>query len=105
MIRLTDVTEENRTKGLSLSVRDDHIMEVYLSKERAGVIAMHVLDFNEELHNQSLREEGIAIGRAKERLEALAQMLQNGGTDDDLRKFHNATDEEIMQAKKIAENN
>ncbi|MBQ9334679.1 MAG: hypothetical protein IJS12_10135 [Lachnospiraceae bacterium] len=49
----------------------DHVMEEFLIREKAGVIRMHVLDFNEELHNQSLVEygveQGIAIGAEQER--------------------------------------
>ncbi len=39
-------------------------MEDFLIKDKAGVINMHVLDFNEELHNKSLKEEGFEEGQA-----------------------------------------
>nr|MCR5511737.1 hypothetical protein [Lachnospiraceae bacterium] len=41
---------------------EDHIMEEFLLREKAGVINMHVLDFNEELHNQSLIDYGVEQG-------------------------------------------
>ena len=74
---------------------DDNIMRNYLVKEKAGVIEMHVLDYNEEKHARSLREEGKEEGR----IDALALMLSRGGTEADLRKFLDATDEEIALAK------
>lgn len=40
-------------------------------------------------------DEGIEQGRIR----ALAQMLAKGGTEDDLRRFHDATEDEIVQAK------
>ena len=71
----------------------------YLIKEKAGVIEMHVLDYNEEKHARSLREEGREEGRKEARIGDLVQMLSRGGTEEDLRKFLDATDEEIMRAK------
>ena len=57
-------------------------MEDFLLKESAGVIKMHVLDFNEELHNQSLREEGyeagLEAGLEKGREEGLEKGLEKG---------------------------
>jgi predicted transposase/invertase (TIGR01784 family) len=44
-------------------------------------------------------KKGEKIGEKKGRINALVQMLSRGGTEDDLRKFHDATDEEIKQAK------
>ncbi len=37
-------------------------MEDFLREERAGVINIHILDFNEEPHNRSLKEEGFEDG-------------------------------------------
>ncbi len=51
----------------------DHIMEDFLIKDKAGVINMHVLDFNEELHNKSLKEEGFEEGEAKGKAEGVAE--------------------------------
>ncbi len=44
-------------------------------------------------------DRGLTEGEEKGRINALVQMLSRGGTEDDLRKFHDATDEEIKQAK------
>ena len=71
----------NSGKGIEDAVTDavdscikDHIMEDFLIKDKAGVINMHVLDFNEELHNKSLKEEGEAIGQRKFILELLKDL-------------------------------
>ncbi len=90
------------TDAVNICIRDD-IMRNYLIKEKAGVIEMHVLDYNEEKHARTLRaegrEEGLAEGREETRIAMLSQMLTNGGTETDLRKYFNATDEEIALAK------
>ena len=92
---------------------EDNIMRDYLIKEKAGVIEMHVLDFDEEKYARCLREEGVEEGLKRGieqgiergieqgRLNALAQMLSRGGSEDDLRKYHDASDEEIRQAKAL----
>ena len=86
------------TDAVNICIRDD-IMRNYLIKEKAGVIEMHVLDYNEEKHARTLRAEGREEGREKTRIADLAQMLSRGGTENDLRRFHDATDEEIALAK------
>ena len=45
--------------------------------------------------------EDIAAEKAarEERLRNLSEMISNGGTDEELRKFHNASDEEIKKAR------
>ncbi len=60
---------------------------------------MHVLDYNEEKHARTLRAEGREEGREETRIADLSQMLSNGGTEADLRRFLRATDEEIALAK------
>ena len=82
------------TDAVESCIRDD-IMRNYLIKEKAGVIEMHVLDYNEEKHARTLRAEG----REETRIADLSQMLSNGGTEADLRRFLRATDEEIALAK------
>lgn len=97
---------EAATDAVESCIRDD-IMRNYLIKEKAGVIEMHVLDYNEEKHARTLRaegrEEGLAEGREEgheeTRIADLSQMLSNGGTEADLRRFLRATDEEIALAK------
>ena len=104
---------EAATKAVDSCI-DDNIMRDYLVKEKAGVIEMHVLDYNEEKHARSLREEGREEGRAEGleegraegreegkaegRIDNLALMLSRGGTEGDLRKYLAATDEEIALA-------
>ncbi len=44
-------------------------------------------------------DRGLTEGEAQMRIQDLVQMLSRGGTEDDLRRFHDATDEEIEQAK------
>ncbi len=101
---LTQRVRDNLDSGLDIkeaatkavdSCIEDNIMRDYLIKEKAGVIEMHVLDYNEEKHARTLRAEG----REETRIADLAQMLSRGGTEADLRKFHDATDEEIALAK------
>ena len=53
------IAKEEAIESAVNSCIEDHIMEEFLLREKAGVIHMHVLDFNEELHNQSLIEQGI----------------------------------------------
>lgn len=57
---------------------------------------MHVLDFDEEKHDRLLKENA----DSRRRILDLAQMLSRGGTEADLRRFHDATEEEILLAKK-----
>ncbi len=52
-----DNIEEAVTNAVESCI-NEHVMEEFLSKEKAGVIAMHVPGFNEELHKEALREEG-----------------------------------------------
>ena len=111
---LTKRVRENLDSGYDIrdaavravdSCIEDNIMKDYLIKEKAGVIEMHVLDYNEEKHARSLREEGREEGRKEGleegRIKTLAQILSHGGTEDDLRLLANATDEEILKAKGI----
>ena len=46
-------------------------------------------------------EEARMAQERETRLNCLAEMISNGGTDMDLRKFLNASDEEITEAKKL----
>ena len=101
---LTQRVRDNLDAGMDIRVAatnavdsciEDNIMRDYLIKEKAGVIEMHVLDYNEEKHARTLRAEG----REEARIADLAQMLSRGGTEADLRKFLDATDEEIALAK------
>ena len=82
--------EAAATDAVDTCIRD-HIMEDFLVKEKAGVISMHVLDFNEELHNESLKEEGRQEGIQEERArgdrERIANMLSRGKTPEAIAEF------------------
>ena len=86
--------EAAATDAVDTCIRD-HIMEDFLIKEKAGVINMHVLDFNEELHNESLKEEGrqegiqegIQQGRALVDKERITDMLNRGKTPEAIAEF------------------
>ncbi len=56
------MTIEEATTSAIDSCISDHIREDFLVREKAGVINMHVLDFDEELHEKSLIEYGIEQG-------------------------------------------
>lgn len=74
--------EAAATNAVDTCIRD-HIMEDFLIKEKAGVISMHVLDFNEELHNESLKEEG----KQERDRERIANMLNRGKTPEAIAEF------------------
>ena len=86
---------DNISSGLSLEVAtlsavdsciDEHIMEDFLTREKAGVIRMHVLDFNEELHNRSLieygREQGIEQGIEQTKEQILVNLIKSDKLSD-----------------------
>ena len=86
--------EEAATDAVETCIKD-HIMEDFLNKEKAGVIKMHVLDFDEEKHNRSLIEDGIEIGIEKgieqgiseEQYERISGMLKRGKTPEAIAEF------------------
>ncbi len=86
---------EAATEAVDSCIKDN-VMRDFLIKEKAGVIEMHVLDFDEEKHDRLLKE----YAGERMRIKDLAQMLSRGGTEADLRRFHDATEEEIQMAKK-----
>ena len=111
---LNERVRDNVSKGMPIedaaadavdSCIKDHVMEDFLLKERAGVIKMHVLDFNEKLHNQSLREEGYEEGLEKGREEGreegqssvIVSMLKIGRTPKEISDFCNIPLERITK--------
>ena len=58
-----------------------------------------VMQEYEEKARAEGRDEGRAEGRVEGRMRSLIEMLKNGGTDTELRKFLKASDEEIMKAR------
>lgn len=77
------LTIEDATVSAVDSCIDEHIMEEFLTREKAGVIRMHVLDFDEELHNRSLIEYGKEQGLAEGREEILVNMIKVGKLSDE----------------------
>ncbi len=91
-----------------------------LKKEKAGVIRMHVLDYNEELHTQSLLEqgkaigktegiaigksEGLAIGKTQGIMEKTSTVIRNmllrGQTDEDIMSIAECSLEDIEKVRK-----
>ena len=71
---------------------NDHIMEDFLTKEKAGVIQMHVLDFDQEKHDKELRREGFEDGfsdgfnqcLSQERTAIIRHMSELGKTAEDI---------------------
>ena len=82
--------EAAATDAVDACIRD-HIMEDFLVREKAGVIRMHVLDFNEELHEEALINRGIQQGIQQERVrgdrERIADMLSRGKTPEAIAEF------------------
>ena len=74
--------EEAATEAVESCIKD-HIMEDFLMKEKAGVIEMHVLDFDEEKHNESLLREG----RKNAIYESVENMLSKGKTPEEIADF------------------
>ena len=86
---LIERIRNNQKKGMAIEEAaseaidwciSEHVMEDFLTKERAGVIAMHVLDFNEELHEKELLEEGIREGTSR----IIANLMKQGKTAEDI---------------------
>lgn len=99
--------EEAATDAVDTCIRD-HIMEDFLVREKAGVIRMHVLDFNEELHEEALInrgiQQGIEQGIQQERIrgdrERIADMLRRGKTPEAIAEFCGYSLDLIADVKK-----
>nr|MCR5824576.1 hypothetical protein [Lachnospiraceae bacterium] len=113
---LNERVRNNLGKGMSIedaateavdSCIADHVMEDFLLRERTGVIMLHVLDFNEKLHNQSLKEEGYeeglekgyANGHEDGRSEVILSMLNIGRTPEEISDFCNIPIEQITKVQ------
>ena len=91
---------------------DDDIMAEFLKKEKGGVIRMHVLDYNEEKHRESLIQEGIEKGIAEGISQGIAEgisektmiviknMLLRGQTDEDIIAIAECTQEQIDSVRR-----
>ena len=79
----------------------------FLQKRRDEVTKISMIDMTFETREKLIRKEeyedgraeGIVEGIAEGRLESIALLLQNGGSEDDARRLLKATDEEIIKAK------
>ncbi len=69
-----------------------------LRKEVHAIMGGQILELHSEKMLRLGREEGREAGREEERLNSILQILRNG-TEEDARKFLNATEEEIQRAK------
>ena len=86
--------EDAATQAVNSCIKD-HVMEDFLLKERAGVIAMHVLDFNEELHNRSLHEEGYEEGQNN----LIIKLLSKGKSPEEISALFDIPVETVLSVK------
>ncbi len=73
-------------------------------REKAGVIRMHVLDFNEELHNRSLieygREQGIEQGIEQTKEQILVNLIKSDKlSDEDIASCTGCPIEQVIQLR------
>ena len=71
----------------------------FLQSRRDEVTKISMIDMTFETREKLIRKEEFEDGRAEGRLESIALLFQNGGSEDDARRFLKATDEEIRKAK------
>ncbi|MBQ9333082.1 MAG: hypothetical protein IJS12_01985 [Lachnospiraceae bacterium] len=98
------LTIEDATLSAVDSCIDEHIMEEFLTREKAGVIRMHVLDFDEELHNRSLieygREQGIEQGIEQGKEQILVNMIKADNiSDEDIALYTGYSIEQITDLR------
>ncbi len=83
--------------------RNDDIMADFLNKEKAGVIRMHVLDYNEEKHRESLIQEGfdrgISQGISKKTMNVIRNMILRGQSDQDIIAIAECTQKQIDEVR------
>ena len=75
------------------------IMADFLRKEKAGVIRMHVLDYNEEKHRESLIQEGYDNGFTQGITNVIRNMLMRGQSDQDIIAIAECTQEQIDKVR------
>ncbi len=82
---------------------NDDIMADFLNKEKAGVIRMHVLDYNEEKHRESLIQEGfdrgISQGISKKTMNVIRNMILRGQSDQDIIAIAECTQKQIDEVR------
>ena len=78
-------------------------MADFLRKEKAGVIRMHVLDYNEEKHRESLIQEGydngFTQGISEMTVNVIRNMLMRGQSDQDIIAIAECTQEQIDKVR------
>ena len=72
----------------------EKILEDFFREHREEIVEMGIYEFDQELHDQVLREDGEAIGMEKGRREAIENLMDT----------LNLTEEQAMEALKIPEN-
>ncbi|MCR4745514.1 MAG: hypothetical protein K5894_09855 [Lachnospiraceae bacterium] len=75
---------------------EDDILKDFLISHRAEVLDMCITEYNEKAFVKGIKEEG----REEGILQSIRTFLQNGGTEEMAKKLLNATDEQLMLAKK-----
>jgi len=102
--KLSGMDDEDAINSAIESCIKDDVLADFLKRRRNEVTKETMIDMTWEVREGLIRKEERAEGRQeglKEgRIASLVQMIRNGGTDDDLRRFLDATDEEIAQARK-----
>ena len=73
----------------------DYVIRQFLIGHKAEVKNMCITEYNEA--------ETMELFKRDERIRNLSEMLSNGGTEEELRRFHRASDEEIIAARKAIE--
>lgn len=85
---------------------EERILSDFFIRRRDEVTKATMIDMTYETQMkyaiQEAKEEAMEEGIAKGRIDMMARMLMRGDAEDDLRRFFDATEEEIARAKKEA---
>ena len=69
-------------------------MQDFLSRHRAEVKDLFLTEYDEKLHERTLREEGIEQGELKRAKEMAAAMLKDGMAPDKVKKYSELSEEQ-----------
>ena len=97
--KVSGMTVEEAIDSAIESCIKDNILADFLKRRRNEVTKETMIDMTWEVREGLIRKEEREEGRQEGRIASLVQMIQNGGTDDDLHRFLGATDKEIALAK------
>ncbi len=121
LIKLNQKIRDNLAEGMEIeaaveaaieSCIKENIMADFLIKEKAGVIRMHVLDYNEEKHRESLIQEGfdrgisqglsqgLSQGISEKTLDVIRNMLIRGQSDQDIIAIAECTQDQIEAVRR-----